>query len=94
MSVGTSPGRKRVPRMPRLGLDVCEPHARWRVRDADEVLARRALNLPAGKLGFTLERLIAVGTEEFEFVHVHGTTHISAFGDGKVCQKFFHTFCR
>jgi len=35
------------------------------------MLAGRALNLPAGVLRLAFERLIAVGTVEFEFVGIH-----------------------
>ena len=35
------------------------------------MLAGRALNLPTGKLRFTLQWLIAMGTIEFEFIRVH-----------------------
>ena len=56
-----------VPSAPRFRLDVGEAGARRRIGDADEVLAGRALNLPAGVMGFALQRLIAVGTVELEF---------------------------
>lgn len=48
-----------------------EAHTRRRVRDADEVLAGRALNLPLGELRLALQRLITMGTVELEFVVVH-----------------------
>jgi hypothetical protein len=48
-----------------------ETSARRRIGDADEVVAGRALNLPAGELRFTFQRLVAVGTIKFEFVRVH-----------------------
>jgi hypothetical protein len=35
------------------------------------LVARRALNLPAGELRFTFQRLVAVGTIKFEFVCVN-----------------------
>ena len=44
--------------------------SRW-IGNADQNLAGRALNLPAGKLRLALQRLIAVGTVKFEFVGVH-----------------------
>jgi hypothetical protein len=44
-----------------------ESGARRRIGDADEVLARRALNLPAGEMSLALQRLIAVGTVKLEF---------------------------
>ena len=49
-----------------------ESHARRWIGDADEMLAGRALNLPARKLCLALQRLIAVGTIEFEVVRTHG----------------------
>jgi hypothetical protein len=61
----------RGPRLAGFGLDVGEPGARGRVGNADQNLAGRALNLPAGELRFTLQGLVAVGTIEFEFVGVH-----------------------
>ena len=61
----------RVPSASGFRLDVREAHARRRTGNADEVLAGRTLNLPAGELGFALQRLVAVGTIEFEFVRVH-----------------------
>jgi hypothetical protein len=48
-----------------------EAGARGRIGNADEMLAGRTLNLPTGELGFALQRLIAVGTIEFEFVCAH-----------------------
>jgi hypothetical protein len=47
-------------------------HARRRIRNPDQVIAGGTLNLPASELGLTLERLIAVGTVELEFVGIHG----------------------
>jgi hypothetical protein len=51
--------------------DVGKTHACRRVRDSDEVLARRALNLAAGKLSLAPQRLITMGTVEFELVCIH-----------------------
>ena len=48
-----------------------EPGARRRIGNADEVLAGRALNLPAGELRFALQRLVAVRTVELEFICSH-----------------------
>jgi hypothetical protein len=61
----------RVPGASRLWLHLRETRPRRWIRDADEVIAGRALDLPAGKLRFALQRLVAVGTIEFEFVRVH-----------------------
>ncbi len=52
-------------------LDVRVAHARRWIGNADQVFAGRALDLPARKVRFALERLITVGTVEFEFVCVH-----------------------
>jgi hypothetical protein len=50
---------------------VGEAHAgRW-IGNADEMLARRALNLPPGELSFTFQWLIAVLTVKLEFVCIH-----------------------
>jgi hypothetical protein len=47
-------------------------HSRRRIGNADQVLARRALNLAARELRLALQGLIAVGTVEFEFIRAHG----------------------
>jgi len=57
----------RVPRAPGFRLDMGKTHAGRRIRDADEDIASRALNLPAGELGLTFQGLVAVGTIELEF---------------------------
>jgi hypothetical protein len=61
----------RVPSLAGFRLYVGEAGARRRIGNADQNLAGRALNLPAGELRFTLQRLIAVGTVEFEFIRTH-----------------------
>lgn len=63
--------RERIPRMPGLRLDLSEAHPRRRIGDADEVFAGRALDLSPGELRLAFERLIAVGTVEFEFGFTH-----------------------
>jgi hypothetical protein len=50
-------------------LDVRETGARWRVRDADQMVAGGTLNLPAGMARIALQRLVAVRTIKFEFTH-------------------------
>lgn len=52
-------------------LDMGEAGARWRIGNADEMVASRALNLPACVAGIALQGLVAVGTIEFEFVCAH-----------------------
>jgi hypothetical protein len=53
-------------------LNLRKAHSRRRVRNADQMLAGRALDLSTRELRFALERLITVGTVELEFVGVHG----------------------
>ena len=61
----------RVPSVPGFRLHVGEAAARRRIGNADKMLARGALYLPAGMARVALQRLVAVGTVEFEFVRVH-----------------------
>jgi hypothetical protein len=78
-----------------LRLDVGEAGARRRIGDADEMVARRALNLPAGKLRLALQRLIAVGTVEFEFICVHNVApHHAQTGCKKYMKDLFILFVR
>ena len=60
-----------VPSTCRLGLDLGEPAAGRRIRDADEVLASWALNLSSGEMRPAAQWLIAVGTVELEFGCAH-----------------------
>ena len=62
----------RIPGVAGFRLHMGETGARWRIGNADEVLAGGALNLPAGVARVALQRLITIGTIEFEFVGVHG----------------------
>ena len=66
----------RGPGLAGFGLNLGETHARGRIGNADEVLAGGTLNLAPGKLRFALQRLITVGTVEFEFRVAHGL-HLS-----------------
>jgi len=61
----------RRPGLAVLRLDVGETRASGRIGNADEVVAGRTLDLPAGELRLALQRLVAVGTIKFEFVRVH-----------------------
>jgi hypothetical protein len=61
----------RGPSLAVFRLDVGETGARRRIGNADKMVAGRALDLPPGELRFTLQRLVAVGTIEFEFGRVH-----------------------
>ena len=71
-------------------LHLGEAHASGRVRDADEVVARRALDLASGELRLTLQRLVAVGAVEFEFVCVHKSQPFRAQSRGEKHVEFFH----
>jgi hypothetical protein len=53
--------------MARFRLDLGESGARRWIGNANEMLAGRALNLPARVAGVALQRLIAVAAVEFEF---------------------------
>jgi hypothetical protein len=48
-----------------------EPGTRRRIGNADEMLAGRALNLPASVAWVAFQRLITVGTIEFELRCAH-----------------------
>jgi len=50
---------------------VGETAPRRRIGDANEVVAGRALDLPSGMAGIALERLITMGTIEFEIGCAH-----------------------
>ena len=62
----------RIPGTPRFRRNVGKPCSSGRIGDADQVLAGRALNLPTRELRLALQRLITVGTVEFEFACAHG----------------------
>ena len=61
----------RGPSLAGFRVDMGEAGARRRIGDEDEVLACRALNLPAGVARVALQRLITVGTVEFKFGVAH-----------------------
>lgn len=75
-------------------LDVREAGAGWGIRNADEDVAPRTLDLPTGELRFAFQRLIAVGTVKFEFVGAHKCWPHKRKSRGKSILNFFHTFCR
>ena len=60
-----------IPGVARFRRDVRKARSGRRIGDTDEVLAGRTLDLSAGELHFTFQRLITVGAIEFEFVGVH-----------------------
>ncbi len=60
-----------VPGMPGLRFDVSETGPwRW-VRNANQVIAGGALDLPAGMARVALQGLITVGTVELKFIRIH-----------------------
>ena len=61
----------RGPSLAGFRVDMGEAGTRWRIGNADEVIASRTLNLPPGEAGIALQRLVAVGTVEFEFGVAH-----------------------
>ena len=61
----------RVPSAAGFRLHMREPGARRRIGDSDEVIAGGTLNLPPGKLGFALQRLVAMRAVKLEFICVH-----------------------
>ena len=73
----------RVPGVARLRLDMGEARPGRRAGNADEMIAPGALNLPARVAGIALQRLVTVGTVEFEFVH---SLHLPHAQTG--CQKY------
>jgi hypothetical protein len=79
-----------VPSVPRLGRDMGEPGARRRIRDANEMLTGRALNLSAGEMDFALQRLVAVGAVKFEFRCCHRFYLHKRKSRGKSISKLLH----
>jgi hypothetical protein len=61
----------RGPGLAGLRLDVRESGARRRIGNADQVVAGGTLNLASAVAGIALQRLITVGTVEFEFISAH-----------------------
>jgi hypothetical protein len=70
-------------------LDMGETGARRRVGYADEMLARRTLDLPPGVARVALQRLIAVVTVEFEIGIAHRLPTIMRKTAGKSIWKVY-----
>jgi hypothetical protein len=69
-------------------LHVGETSTRRRIGNADEMFAGRALNLPAGVARVALQRLITVGTVEFELGCAHKLRpHYAQTGLEKYTEK-------
>ncbi len=80
------------PRLADFRLNVRKPGARRRIGNANQVIAGRALNLPAGELRFAFQRLIAVGTVEFELGGVHRFRPVHARIVAKsISKRILHT---
>jgi hypothetical protein len=80
----------RVPGAPGFRLDLRETGAGRRIGNADEMLAAGALDLPPRVTRVALQRLIAMGTVEFEFVCAHGLhPHHAQTGRKKYMKRFF-----
>jgi hypothetical protein len=78
-----------VPSAAGLGLHLRETGARRWIRNANEMMARWAFDLSARELRFALQRLIAVGTIEFEIVCVHSLhPHHAQTGREKYMELF------
>jgi hypothetical protein len=85
----------RVPSAAGFRLDVGETGARRRIWNANEVVAGRAFNLATSVTRVAFQRLIAVGTIEFEFVCVHSLhRHHAQTGRKKYINDLFILFVR
>jgi len=83
-------GNMRGPGLAGFRLNVGESGARRRVRNPDEMVAGRTLDLTTGMAGFTLQRLIAVGAVEFKFGGVHSLhSHHAQTGCKKYAKELF-----
>jgi hypothetical protein len=78
----------RRPSLAGFRLDMGKAPSRRRIGDADEMLARRTLNLPARMAWVALQRLVAMGTIEFEFVCIHGLHYSHAQIRGEKYMPF------
>ena len=76
--------------MPDFRLDMGETNPGRRAGNANQMLARRTLNLTPCVARVALQRLIAVRTVEFEFGVVHGLHLIHAQSNP---QKSEEKFC-
>ena len=61
----------RGPSLAGFRVDMGEAGARRRIGNADEMVASGALNLPARVARLALQRLVTMGTIEFEFGGIH-----------------------
>lgn len=85
----------RIPCVAGFRLHVGETGARGWIGNADEMLATGALNLPPGVARVALQRLITVGTVEFEFIRAHKLhLHHAQTGRKKYMEELFILFVR
>ena len=83
----------RGPSLAGFRVDLGEPGAGRRIGNANEMLAGGTLNLPAGVARIALQRLITVGTIEFEFGCAHRLHPYHAqTGQEKYMKEFFILF--
>ena len=83
----------RGPSLAAFRVDMGEAGARRRIGNADEMVASRALNLPARVAGIALQRLVAVGTVEFEFGVAHRLPLFMRKPTAKSTWENVNTFC-
>jgi hypothetical protein len=84
----------RGPGLTGLRVDMGEAGAGGRIWNADEMVASRALNLPARIEGIALQRLVAMGTIEFEFGVAHSLQLFMRKPTAKSMLENLNTFCR
>jgi hypothetical protein len=83
----------RGPGLTDFRLDVRESGACGWIGDANEMLAGRALNLPARVARIALQRLVAMGTVEFELGCAHKLPpHHAQTCRKKYIEEFFILF--
>ena len=79
----------RDPSLAGFWLDMGEAGARRRIGNADQMIASRALNLPAGVAGIAFQRLIAMRTVKFEFTRIHNPLlHMRKIAAGSISKIY------
>lgn len=80
----------RVPRAAGFRLHMGETSSRRGIGNADKMLAGRTLDLSAGELSLALQRLITVGTIEFEIGCAHNLhAHYAQTAHEKYIEDLF-----
>lgn len=83
----------RGPGLAGFRVDMGEARARRRIGNADEMVAFRALNLPASVAGIAFQGLITMGTVEFEFGVAHSLHLFMRKPTAKSMLENVNTFC-